>query len=99
MTAPKQVKWICQHKDKLDVSFIGAIGAVFDFYAGTVKRSNPWFQKHGLEWLPRLLREPQRLWYRNLVSTPKFMIRVILQRLSGNSSTKRSQQTKMDNKL
>lgn len=99
MTAPKQEKWIYQNKAKLDVSFIGAIGAVFDFYAGTVKRSNIWFQQHGLEWLPRLLREPRRLWYRNLISTPKFMMRVILQRLAGNSSTKRSQQTKIDNEL
>ena len=65
MTAPKQEKWIYQNKDKLNVKFIGAIGAVFDFYAGTVKRSSPWFQKHGLEWLPRLLQEPRLLWYRN----------------------------------
>jgi len=83
MTAPKQEKWIYQNKDKLNVKFIGAIGAVFDFYAGTVKRSSPWFQKHGLEWLPRLLQEPRRLWYRNLVSSPKFLFRVIFRRLYG----------------
>jgi len=83
MTAPKQEKWIYQNKDKLNVKFIGAVGAVFDFYAGTVKRSSPLFQKYGLEWLPRLLREPRRLWYRNFVSGPKFLMRVILRRLWG----------------
>ncbi len=83
MTAPKQEKWIYQNKDKLNVKFIGAVGAVFDFYAGTVRRSSPWFRKHGLEWLPRLLQEPRRLWYRNLVSSPKFLTRVILRRLYG----------------
>ena len=49
MTAPKQEKWVYQNKDKLNVKFIGAVGAVFDFYAGNVKRSHPWFQEHGLE--------------------------------------------------
>lgn len=80
MTAPKQEKWIYRNKEKLDVKFIGAIGAVFDFYAGTVPRSHPWFQKHGFEWLPRLLKQPRRLWRRNLVSSPMFLIRILRQR-------------------
>lgn len=83
MTAPKQEKWIYQNKDKLNVKFIGAIGAVFDFYTGNVKRSHPVFQKLGLEWLPRLIRQPQRLWRRNFVSNPMFLLRVFKQRLSG----------------
>ncbi|HEC99026.1 MAG TPA: glycosyltransferase [Proteobacteria bacterium] len=77
MTAPKQEKWIYQNKDRLDVKFIGAIGAVFDFFTGNVKRSNPFFLKTGLEWLPRLLQEPRRLWRRNVISNPKFLFRVI----------------------
>ncbi len=80
MTAPKQEKWIHQHRDQLDVKFIGAIGAVFDFYTGKVKRSHPVFQKMGLEWLPRLLREPRRLFRRNFVSSPKFLWLVLKQR-------------------
>jgi len=82
MTAPKQEKWIYQNKDRLNVKFIGAIGAVFDFYTGNVKRSHPAFQRLGLEWLPRLLREPRRLWRRNFVSNPSFLLRVIRQKLS-----------------
>lgn len=72
MTAPKQEKWIYQNKDRLNVNFIAAVGAVFDFYAGKVKRSHPWFQRHGLEWLPRLLQEPRRLWRRTFISAPVF---------------------------
>ena len=87
MTAPKQEKWIYQNRDKLDVKFIGAIGAVFDFYAGTVKRPHPIFQKMGLEWLPRLCSEPRRLWRRNFVSNPLFMLRVIKARLKGQMAT------------
>lgn len=78
LTAPKQEKWIYQNRHRLQVKIIGAIGAVFDFYTGTVKRSHPFFQKAGLEWLPRLVREPRRLWRRNLVSNPAFLSRVIV---------------------
>jgi len=85
MTAPKQEKWIYMHREKLNVRFIGAVGAVFDFYIGTVKRSHPWFLEHGLEWLPRLLKEPQRLWYRNFISNPKFLLRVAVNRFSSRS--------------
>jgi len=81
MTAPKQEKWIYQHRDQLNVKFIGAIGAVFDFYVGNVKRSHPVFQKMGLEWLPRLLQEPRRLFRRNFVSSPLFLLQVLRQRL------------------
>lgn len=73
MTAPKQEKWIRQNRDKLNVRLAGAIGAVFDFYAGTKKRSSPFWLKLGLEWLPRLLKEPRRMWGRNLKSTPIFL--------------------------
>ena len=83
MTAPKQEKWIYKNKERLQTKFIGAIGAVFDFYAGTKKRSHPWFQEHGLEWLPRFLREPRRLWRRNFISTPSFFYRIIKYRLAG----------------
>ena len=77
MTAPKQEKWSYQHKNLLDVKVIASIGAVFDFYAGTVKRPGRFWQKMGLEWLLRLLREPKRLWRRYFVSTPCFMWDVI----------------------
>ena len=73
MTAPKQEKWIQAHAAQLDVKLIGAVGAVFDFYAGTVKRSPPIFQRLGLEWLPRVVRAPRRLWRRMLVSAPIFV--------------------------
>lgn len=78
MTAPKQEKWIFQNKNKLDVPLLGAIGAVFDFYAGTKKRAPDWICKMGLEWLPRLLREPVRLFKRNFISTPYFLFLVFM---------------------
>jgi len=80
MTAPKQEKWIYQNKDHLDVKFIGAVGAVFDFFSGSVKRSSAFWQNIGLEWLPRFFKEPRRLWERNLKSTPVFLGLVIRER-------------------
>lgn len=65
MTAPKQEKWSYEHKNALAVNGpIVAIGAVFDFYAGTVKRPSDAWQRLGLEWLGRFLKEPKRMWKR-----------------------------------
>jgi len=81
MTAPKQEKWIHENHRHLDVGVIGAIGAAFDFYAGTKKRAPQWVCDLGFEWLPRLLREPGRLWRRNFISTPLFLSHVMKQKL------------------
>ena len=82
MTAPKQEKWTYSHWDELNIlCHVGTIGAVFDFFAGTVRRSGAAFRRLGLEWLPRFLQEPRRLWRRNLVSTPRFLLRVLRWRL------------------
>ncbi|WP_386685000.1 WecB/TagA/CpsF family glycosyltransferase [Loktanella sp. R86503] len=82
LTAPKQEKWIYQNIDRLPVTFVGAVGAVFDFYTGQVKRSSPIFRKLGLEWLPRLIKQPRRLWRRMGISAPIFVWDVILERFS-----------------
>ena len=81
MTAPKQEKWVYTHKSQLDAKIICSIGAVFDFYAGTVKRPGKFWIQLGLEWFPRLLREPKRLWRRNFVSTPLFLWDVCLEKI------------------
>lgn len=64
MTAPKQEKWAFAHKYELDSKIICSIGAVFDFYAGTVKRPSKIWISLGLEWLGRLIKEPKRMWKR-----------------------------------
>ena len=82
LTAPKQEELVNRILPRLDVRFAGAVGAIFDFYAGRVKRSHPVFRRLGLEWLPRLFREPRRLWQRMFVSAPIFMWHVLLARLN-----------------
>lgn len=78
MTAPKQEKWVYEHWDELDIHcHVGTIGAVFDFFAGTVRRAPEWWQKHGLEWLYRLLSEPRRMWRRYLIGNVLFLWNII----------------------
>jgi len=77
MTAPKQEKWLYQHREQLNFKVASSIGAVFDFYAGTIERpSQFWIDIH-LEWFPRLLKEPKRLWRRNFISAPFFIIDIL----------------------
>ncbi len=76
MTAPKQEKWLAKHRTYLEVGVAGAVGAAFDFFAGTVKRSPRVFQAIGLEWLPRFIQQPRRLWRRIFISAPVFLAEV-----------------------
>jgi len=80
MTAPKQEKWVSEYKNELDAKVICSIGAVFDFYSGSVKRPNKILRKLGLEWLGRLLREPKRMWKRYLYYGPIFIYYVVFKR-------------------
>ena len=74
MTAPKQEKWTYSHWKELDIHcHVGTIGAVFDFFAGTVERAPMWWQEHGLEWLYRLLKEPKRMWRRYIIGNALFL--------------------------
>lgn len=81
MTAPKQEKWVHKNIELLDAKVICSIGAVFDFYAGTVQRSSQFWIDLGLEWLPRLIREPKRLWRRNFISAPIFIKDVLIDKI------------------
>lgn len=74
MTAPKQEKWAYTHWNELDIHcHCGTIGAVFDFFAGTVERAPLWWQKHSLEWLYRLMKEPKRMWRRYIIGNTLFI--------------------------
>lgn len=74
MTAPKQEKWTYSHWKELNIHCHGgSIGAVFDFFAGTMKRAPMWWQDHGLEWLYRLLKEPKRMWRRYIIGNALFL--------------------------
>lgn len=76
--APKQEKWIAKHRRTLNAHVAMGIGGSLDVYAGNVKRAPVFFQKLGIEWMHRLLKEPSRIG--RMMALPKFMIKVIITR-------------------
>lgn len=80
LTAPKQEKWAHQHFDKISAKHICSIGAVFGFYARTVRRAPKWVINIHLEWLYRFLQEPTRLWRRYLIGNMKFIYHIYLEK-------------------
>jgi N-acetylglucosaminyldiphosphoundecaprenol N-acetyl-beta-D-mannosaminyltransferase len=69
---PRQERWVAENKNHLPAVLL-AVGAAFDFHAGTVKQAPAWIQKRGLEWLYRLVQEPGRLWKRYLTTNSYFL--------------------------
>jgi N-acetylglucosaminyldiphosphoundecaprenol N-acetyl-beta-D-mannosaminyltransferase len=79
--SPKQDLWVAEHRDRLDAAALLAVGAAFDFHAGTKRRAPLWMQRSGTEWLFRLLSEPQRLWRRYTLINMRFLALVLRQAL------------------
>ena len=69
---PRQEKWVAQHLTTIHAPMM-AVGAAFDFLAGTVSQAPAWMQKSGLEWFYRLCMEPQRLWKRYFFTNGLFL--------------------------
>ena len=84
MTAPKQELWAHQNFNKINANRVICIGAVFDFYAETIKRAPKWMIFLGLEWIYRLLREPKRMWRRYLIGNVRFLIEIFRAKIIAN---------------
>jgi N-acetylglucosaminyldiphosphoundecaprenol N-acetyl-beta-D-mannosaminyltransferase len=76
--APKQERWMAEHKGAVEAVMVG-VGAAFDFLAGRKRQAPAILQRLGLEWLFRLLNEPRRLWRRYLYRNPRFVALFVLQ--------------------
>jgi len=76
MTAPKQEKWAYANREAINAGIIASVGAVFDFYAGTVQRAPSWMINLGLEWFYRLVKEPRRMWRRYLIGNFLFLYNI-----------------------
>ena len=78
---PTQEHWIAAHAASVTAPVILGVGALFDFYSGTVPRAPPSIRKLRLEWAYRLLHEPRRLFRRYVLGNPEFVTRALLWRL------------------
>ena len=75
--APKQECWMAAHQGKVDGFMVG-VGAAFDYLAGNIERAPMWMQRANLEWLYRLLQEPQRLFKRYFYTNTKFIWNAVI---------------------
>lgn len=74
--APKQEKWMHEYRNAIKTKVAMGVGGGIDIWAGTAKRAPEIYQKLGLEWFYRLMKEPWR--YKRMMALPKFMIKVLL---------------------
>ena len=73
--APGQEYFIDTYKSVLNAKLLMGVGGSLDVISGEVKRAPEFYQKAGLEWLYRLIKEPSRIG--RMAALPKFMIKVI----------------------
>lgn len=99
MTAPKQEKWAHKNFHHLMAGHVCCVGAVFDFYAGTVKRAPAWMIKIGMEWFYRLIKEPRRMWRRYLIGNVKFIAYIFREKILISSGNIKKEELKFDTKL
>jgi N-acetylglucosaminyldiphosphoundecaprenol N-acetyl-beta-D-mannosaminyltransferase len=82
---PKQDFWVAQFRPLLEAPVLIAVGAAFDFHAGTVRQAPRWMMGIGLEWFFRLLMEPRRLWRRYLIGNARFVCLLLWRAVIPNS--------------
>lgn len=59
--SPKQEIWMQRHAEQLLVGLMIGLGGTLDVYSGRVQRAPESWRRLGLEWLYRLIKQPQRL--------------------------------------
>ncbi len=79
--APKQERWMAEHREKLRAHLLVGLGGSLDVFAGLVSRAPRLWQRLGLEWLYRLLQEPRRIG--RMSRLPLFLIAAAVARLRG----------------
>jgi N-acetylglucosaminyldiphosphoundecaprenol N-acetyl-beta-D-mannosaminyltransferase len=79
---PKQENWVMEHRGRVPAVML-AVGAAFDFIAGSKRRAPRWMGRCGLEWAFRFATEPRRLAWRYLKHNPRFVVFFLRQWLAG----------------
>lgn len=77
ITSPTKEYLIEYLQDHGNNSVFMGVGGSFDVISGKIPRAPMWMQKHGLEWLFRVIQEPRRLFKRYFVGNTTFIVKVI----------------------
>ena len=80
--SPKQEKFIYEAKKRLDSGLMIGVGGSFDVWSGVVERAPEIYQKLGLEWLYRTIKQPERF-KRIFPALPLFVLKVLKYRIGG----------------
>ncbi len=80
--SPKQELFISKAKQLLPETVFIGLGGSFDVWSGVVERAPEIYQKMGLEWLYRTIKEPKRL-KRIFPTLPLFVLKVLKERVTG----------------
>ena len=75
--APRQELWMARNRQKINAVMIG-VGGLLDVFAGDIPRAPGSWQRLGLEWLYRLLREPRR--FKRVIRLPKILLLALRER-------------------
>ena len=75
--APRQELWMARNRQKINAVMIG-VGGLLDVFAGDIPRAPETWQRLGLEWLYRLLREPRR--FKRVIRLPKILLLALRER-------------------
>ncbi len=74
--SPKQEEFILEARKLLPSALMIGVGGSFDVWSGVVERAPEVYQKMGLEWLYRTVKEPSRF-KRIFPTLPRFLLRVV----------------------
>jgi len=75
---PRQEMWASRFQSEISMPIL-AVGAAFDFIAGSLEQAPPILQRFSLEWLYRLWKEPNRLWRRYIILNPIYIYYIMCQ--------------------
>ena len=67
---PYEQRFCVEYQDQLNAVWAVTCGGCFNFITGHYSRAPGWMQDYGLEWLYRMAKEPRRLGWRYLTTTP-----------------------------
>ncbi len=79
--SPFQEDWLAKFSKQVNIPVQIAMGSGIEFLSGNYNRAPEIFQKFGLEWFYRFLKEPSRLWKRYFLGNPLFIYKIFLQKL------------------
>lgn len=79
--APKQEKWMARNGEACGAKLLLGLGGSLDVFAGQVKRAPEGWQKLGLEWLYRLIKQPSR--FGRMARLPLVLVEAAAARITG----------------